>query len=136
MSRFETSNLSPQRPEWINYTGGDSLKSVAVTNTAVYVQGHSRWLDNPVVTDGVTNPKNLPFQNGFPFDRCGPGCVSRPGGGAVDPNTGVALDWNPEMPQQSGGYKILPTAAGVWFITDGERFGHEYRRGVRFAPLP
>jgi hypothetical protein len=135
VSRFETSNLSPQRPEWINYTGGDSLKSVAVTNTAVYVQGHSRWLDNPVVTDGVTNPKNLPFQNGFPFDTCGRGCVSQPGGGAVDPNTGVAI-WNPVMPQQSGGYKILTTADGVWFATDGQHFGHEYRYGIRFAPLP
>ena len=58
MSRFETNNLSPERPTWINYTGGDSLKSVGVTSAAVYVQGHSRWLDNPVVTNGVTNPKN------------------------------------------------------------------------------
>ncbi len=136
VSRFETNNLSPERPTWINYTGGDSLKSVGVTGAAVYVQGHSRWLDNPVVTNGVTNPKNLPFQDGFPFDRCGPGCVSRPGGGAVDPNTGVALDWNPEMPQQSGGYKILPTATASGSSPTVQRFGHEYRRGIRFAPLP
>jgi hypothetical protein len=136
VSRFETDNLAPQRPTWINYTGGDSLKSVGVTNTAVYVQGHSRWLDNPVVTNGVTNPKNgNPGPGQYPFDRCGTGCVSQPGGGAVDPNTGVAI-WNPVMPQQSGGYQILPTATGVWFATDGERFGHEYRRGIRFAPLP
>lgn len=133
VSRFETDNLDPSRPTWINYTGGDSLKSVAVTGAAIYVQGHSRWLDNPVMTDGVTNPKNsAPFGMDFP----GSGSVARPGGGAVDPTTGVALDWNPEMPQQSGGYKILPTATGVWFATDGERFGHEYRRGIRFAPLP
>ena len=120
VSRFETNNLSPQRPSWINYSGGDSLKSVAATNTAVYVQGHSRWLDNPVVTNGVTNPKNgNPQPGSYPFDRCGTGCVDRLGGGAVDPNTGVALTWNPVMPQQSGGYKILPTANGVWFATDG-----------------
>jgi hypothetical protein len=133
VSRFETNILNPSRPTWINYTGGDSLKSVGVTSTAVYVQGHSRWLDNPVLTNNVVNPKNTP-----PFcqDCAGAGSVSRPGGGAVDPNTGVALDWNPEMPQQSGGYKILPTATGVWFATDGEHFGHEYRRGIRFAPLP
>jgi hypothetical protein len=136
VSRFETSNLSPQRPSWINYTGGDSLKSVAVTNKAVYVQGHSRWLDNPVVTNGVTNPKNgNPQPGSYPFDRCGTGCVSQPGGGAVDPATGLAI-WNPVMPQESGGYKILTTADGVWFATDGQRFGHEYRRGIRFAPLP
>ena len=47
----------------------------------------------------------------------------------------MALDWNPAMPQQSGGYQILPTAAGVWFVTDGTRFGGEYHRGIRFAPL-
>jgi hypothetical protein len=119
VSRFDTDNLSPSTPHWINYTGGDSLKSVAVTGAAVYVQGHSRWLDNP-----------------FGQDFAGPGAVSRPGGGAVDPDTGMALDWNPVMPQQSGGFKILPTATGVWFATDGERFGHELRRGIRFAPLP
>ncbi len=47
VSRFETNNLDPTAPTWINYSGGDSLKSVAVTGAAVYVQGHSRWLNNP-----------------------------------------------------------------------------------------
>ena len=119
VSRFETNNLDPTKPTWINYTGGDSLKSVAVTNSAVYVQGHSRWLDNP---DGV--------------DRPGPGAVDRLGGGAVDPVTGKALPWNPVMPQQAGGFDILATATGVWFATDGTRFGGKYRKGIRFAPLP
>ncbi|MGH3346164.1 MAG: hypothetical protein ACRDO4_04205 [Nocardioides sp.] len=119
VSRFETANLNPSAPTWINYTGGDSLKSVAVTNQAVYVQGHSRWLDNP---DGRDFP--------------GPGAVERPGGGAVDPVTGKALPWNPVMPQQAGGFDILATPTGVWFATDGIRFGGKYRRGIRFAPLP
>lgn len=119
VSRFETDNLSPTQPTWINYTGGDSLKSVAVTGAAVYVQGHSRWLDNP-----------------YGQDSKGPGAVDRLGGGAVDPSTGMALSWNPVMPQQSGGFQILDTAAGVWFATDGARFGGAYHRGIRFAPLP
>lgn len=119
VSRFETAELNPTSPTWINYTGGDSLKSVGVTDKAVYVQGHSRWLDNP-----------------FGQDSKGPEAVDRLGGGAVDPLTGLALAWNPVMPQQSGGYQIMPTAAGVWFATDGARFGGEYHRGIRFAPLP
>lgn len=119
VSRFETGNTDPFRPTWINYTGGDSLKSVAVTGAAVYVQGHSRWLDNP-----------------FGQDFKGPGAVDRLGGGAVDPTTGLALPWNPVMPQQAGGYQILPSATGVWFVTDGSRFGGKYHRGIRFAPLP
>jgi hypothetical protein len=49
---------------------------------------------------------------------------------------GKSLDWNPGMPQQSGGYQILPTSDGVWFATDGTRFGGEYHAGIRFAPLP
>ena len=118
VSRFETDNLDPTQPTWINYTGGDSLKSVAVTGAAVYVQGHSRWLDNPFGKDTKVFP-----------------AVDRLGGGAVHPVSGMALDWNPVMPQQSGGYQILPTASGVWFATDGTRFGGEYRRGIRFAPL-
>jgi hypothetical protein len=119
VARFETGNLSPYQPTWVNYTGGDSLKSVAVTGSAVYVQGHSRWLDNP-----------------FGRDYAGPGAVERLGGGAVDPVTGMALSWNPVMPQQSGGYQILPVEDGVWFVTDGTRFGGRYHRGIRFAPLP
>ncbi len=119
VSRFDTDNLNPSAPTWINYTGGDSLKSVAVTGSAVYVQGHSRWLDNPQGRDFA-----------------GPGAVERPGGGAVDPVTGKALPWNPVMPQQAGGFQILPTETGVWFATDGVRFGGKYRRGIRFAPLP
>ena len=119
MSRFETDNLNPSKPTWINYSGGDSLKSVAVTGAAVYVQGHSRWLDNP-----------------FGVDQKVGTAVDRLGGGAVDPVTGMALPWNPVMPQQAGGFQILPTATGVWFATDGTRFGGKYRPGIRFAPLP
>jgi hypothetical protein len=119
VSRFETNILSPTKPTWINYTGGDSLKSVAVTGAAIYVQGHSRWLNNP-----------------YGQDFKGPGGLDRMGGGAINPTTGLALDWNPNMPQQSGGFQIVPTATGVWFATDGTYFGGKYHRGIRFAPLP
>jgi hypothetical protein len=61
-ARFETAVPNPNRPTWINYTGGDTLHSVAATDVAVYVQGHRRWLDNP---QGA--------------DTAGPGAVSRPG---------------------------------------------------------
>ena len=68
-ARFETANVSSTvEPTWINWTGGDSLWSVAVTGAAVYVGGHQRWLDNP-----------------FGLDSAGPGAVSRPGIGAIDP---------------------------------------------------
>jgi len=116
-SRFETANLSPARPTWINYTGGDTLHSVAVTDQAVYVQGHQRWLNNPQGRDNA-----------------GPGAVSRPGIGAIDPTTGLALSWNPTKDRGVGGKDLLVTARGLWVASDTAHIGHETR--MRIALLP
>jgi hypothetical protein len=118
-ARFETNVLSPSQPTWINYTGGDTLHSVVATGAAVYVQGHSRWLDNP-----------------FGRDSAGQGAVERPGGGAINPTTGLALPWNPGMANTVGGYDFLATADGLWIGRDGNRIGNEYHRGLAFMPLP
>ncbi len=118
-ARFETSNLSPTRPTWINYTGGDTLHSVAVTGAAVYVQGHNRWLDNP-----------------YGRDSAGPGAVVRRGIGAIDPVTGKALSWNPPKPARQGGQDFLATDAGLWVMSDSLEFKGEDHRGIAFVPLP
>lgn len=117
-TRFETANLAPTLPTWINYTGGDTLHSVAVTGAAVYVQGHQRWLDNP---------------NGADF--AGPGAKSRPGIGAINPGTGLALSWNPTKSRDVGGKDFLVTAAGLWVASDGRYFAGEQRWGIAFCPL-
>src|SRR5215211_1178485 len=57
-ARFETATTSPARPTWINYTGGDTLHSVAATDVAVYVQGHQRWLDNPQGADSAARARS------------------------------------------------------------------------------
>jgi len=118
-ARFETGIRSPTRPTWINYTGGDTLHSVAVTGAAVYVQGHNRWLDNP-----------------FGRNSAGPGAVDRKGIGAIDPGTGMALPWNPVKPAAQGGQDFLATTTGLWVVSDSTRFNREYHRGIAFAPLP
>lgn len=100
-ARFETANLSPTRPTWINYTGGDTLHSVAVSSYAVYVGGHQRYLDNPLGRDS-----------------CGLGCVSRPGIGAIDPTTGKALSWNPRRTRGIGAKALLLTPSGLWVGSD------------------
>jgi hypothetical protein len=116
-ARFETANLAPTRPTWINYTGGDTLHSVAVTDQAVYVQGHQRWLDNPQGRDSA-----------------GPGAVSRPGIGAINPTTGLALSWNPTKDRGVGGKDLLVTARGLWVASDTAHIGHETH--MRIALLP
>ncbi|HET9541450.1 MAG TPA: hypothetical protein VFP02_00100, partial [Acidimicrobiales bacterium] len=118
-ARFETANVSANAaPTWINWTGGDSLYSVAITGPAVYVGGHQRWLDNPLG-----------------FDSAGPGAVSRPGIGAINPVTGRALAWNPTKSRNHGTMVLYPTPQGLWVGSDGEEFGHEDHAGIGFAPL-
>ena len=109
-----------QRPVWINYTGGDSMWSVAVTGAAVYVQGHFRWLDNP-----------------FGFNsQDGGGAVWRLGIGAIHPVTGEALAWNPPKPAAIGGKVFLATPSGLWIGSDSQTFGSERHHGIAFVPLP
>jgi len=118
-ARFEVDNLAPAAPTWINYTGGDTLHAVEVTGAAVYVQGHSRWLDNP-----------------YGNDFAGPGAVVRWGGGAIDPVTGMANDWDPVMKHAIGGYDFLATDTGLWIVSEGKRFEGKYHRGIVYVPLP
>ena len=117
-ARFETDVAAPTRPTWINYTGGDTLHSVAVSDKAVYVQGHQRWLDNP---QG--------------HDNAGPGAVSRPGIGAIDPTSGKALAWNPTKDRGVGGKDLLVTARGLWVASDTAHIGHETRARIALLPV-
>ena len=116
-ARFETNVAAPSKPTWINYTGGDTLYSVAATGAAVYVQGHQRWLDNP-----------------YGRDFAGPGAVSRRGIGAINPTTGKALSWNPGKDQEVGGKDFFATAAGLWVGSDGRYFAGEVPPGSRLLP--
>ena len=117
--RFETTNVSPTaQPTWINWTGGDTLYSVAVTGPAVYVGGHQRWLDNPLGRDSA-----------------GPGAVERPGIGAIDPVTGMALPLEPH--QVSEPWHDGPVRDPGWVVGRQRRreFRAEYHAGIGFAPL-
>jgi hypothetical protein len=116
-ARFEIDIASPASPTWINYTGGDTLHSVAVSSKAVYVQGHPRWLDNP-----------------FGRDSCGSGCVARPGIGAIDPASGMALSWNPTKDRGEGGKDLLVTPQGLWVVSDTSHIGGEYHSRVALLP--
>jgi hypothetical protein len=118
-ARFETDIANPTRPTWLNYTGGDTLHSVAATGAAVYVGGHQRWQDNP-----------------FGSDSAGPGAVERQGIAALDPVTGKALPWNPGKTRGVGTKFIYATSDGVWFGSDGRRFAGAVRDSIAFTPLP
>ena len=118
VGRFDMSD--DDEPEWINYTGGDSVWAVSDTGPAVYTQGHFQWLDNPF---------------GF-ASQDGGGAAPRLGIGAIDPASGLALDWNPPKRASIGGRVLLATDDGLWVGSDSSRFAGEPRRGVAFTPLP
>ena len=117
-ARFETNIANPIRPTWINYTGGDSLTSIAATGAVVYVQGHQRCLDNPNGTSG-----------------CLAGSSPRPGIGAIDPVTGKALSWNPTKTRGVGGRVLFATSSGLWVGSDGALFNQEHRNNIAFVSL-
>jgi hypothetical protein len=119
-ARFETAGGGRHNPIWVQRTGGDSLYAVAVTGAAVYLGGHQRYFDNPYGTD-AKGP--------------GPGAVSRPGIGAVSPNTGRALSWNPTRTRGVGVRAFLVTPHGLLVGSDTDQLGHEYHGRVGMFPL-
>jgi len=120
-ARFETdaSGLSVQ-PTWVNYSGGDTLWGVTVTETAVYVGGHQRWLNNSRASD-----------------YAGPGAVPRPGLAALNTQTGIPLKWNPgRNPRGEAAYTLYPSNAGLWVGSDTDYIGNRQYRRPRLAMFP
>jgi PKD repeat protein len=116
---FDSSGLSLE-PTWIADSGGDTLWGVGISEDAVYIGGHSRWMNNP-----------------FGSDRPRQGAVPRPGLAALDPTTGVPLDWNPgRNPRGEAAYSFLPTDDGLWLTSNTNFIGNRKYRRERVAFFP
>lgn len=107
-ARFEAASSGANvAPTWVDYSGQDTLLTVAITGTAVYVGGHQRWLNNA---------------NGF--DAAQAGAVPRPGLAALDPANGLPLAWNPgRNPRGAGVYGLFASATGLYVGSDTDYFG-------------
>jgi PKD repeat protein len=117
-ARWETSATgSDLEPTWTNYSGGDTLTRVAVTNSAVYVGGHQRWMNNR-----------------YAGDQPGSGAVPREGLAALDPRSGATLSWNPGRVRAVGVYGFLATSSGLWIGSDTSTIAGQTRG--RFALMP
>jgi hypothetical protein len=85
---------------WINYTGCDSIYSVAADASTVYFAGHERWSENP---DGC--------------DAAGSGAIPAPGIEGLSPKTG-ALTFNPTRARGIGADDMIITPEGLWIASD------------------
>jgi hypothetical protein len=105
VARFNTSDTGTDvTPAWVNYSGGDSFRSVVVAGSVVYAGGHERWLNNECGSNHV----------------CGPNPVLVEGAGAIDASTGLALAWWHPMTGRGHGVQSLFTyPAGTFAGSDG-----------------
>jgi hypothetical protein len=106
---------------WINYTGCDSLYSVAADETTVYAGGHQRWVSN-----------------GNGCDRQGPGGIAQPGLSHVDALTGLYQP-GANRGRGIGAQDLLRTPAGLWIASDNAHNsaacgGVATRMGICFLP--
>jgi hypothetical protein len=110
-----------QQPTWVNYSGGDTFLSVGITEQAIYVGGHIRWVNNSLGIDAAQ-----------------PGAVARPSIAALDPVSGLPLAWNPgRNPRGYGITELLVTPEGLWLGHDQSWIGnYQYKRErIAFFPL-
>jgi hypothetical protein len=111
VAAFPATRVGGLTHEWINYTGCDSLYSVAADSTTVYVGGHERWANN---------------QNGC--NSAGTGAIPAPGLGGFTPGpSGGRLLENSSRTaglysrdRGLGADQIYRTSAGIWIASDNQ----------------
>jgi len=111
VAAFPATRVGGLHHEWVNYTGCDSLYSVAADSSAVYVGGHERWADN---ASGC--------------NQAGPGAIPAPGLGGFTPGAGggqllTANGGSTGLYSRGRGLgadEIYRTSAGIWIASDNE----------------
>ena len=120
VSRWSATATGVATPTWVDYTGHDSLLSVAVSAGAIYVGGHQRWMNN---------------SNGA--DSAAEGAVPRASLAALDPVNGLPLAWNPgHTPRGAGVGALLATSTGLFVGSDSSFIGPGTYLRPRIAFFP
>jgi hypothetical protein len=129
VAAFPATRTGGLSPEWINYTGCDSLYSVAADSSAVYVGGHERWADNASGCNAAgTGAIPAPGLGGFTLSGS---LLTASGGttGLYSRGRGLGAD------------QIYKTPAGIWIASDNQAGtdtcgGVSGLAGICFLPYP
>ncbi|MFG1955111.1 hypothetical protein [Micromonospora sp. NPDC048830] len=111
-------------PIWVS-RHFDSVYSVAITETAVYVGGHFSWQESPTSNVPWPGLDNVGYGTGQGLSgyALGDQVVRRDHIGALDPATGTALEWNPGSSSYEGEKAMLATPRGLLVGGDGNTKG-------------
>ncbi|WFE34725.1 Ig-like domain-containing protein [Micromonospora sp. WMMD975] len=123
-------------PLWVS-RHFDSIYSVAITDTAVYVGGHFSWQESPTSNVPWPGLDNVGYGTGQGLSGYGLGdqVVRRDHLGALDPVTGTALEWNPGSNSYEGEKAMLATSRGLLVGGDGNVKGGKTTGRVAFFDL-
>jgi hypothetical protein len=91
---------------WINYTGCDSLFSVAADTSTVFIAGHQRNIDNGAKGGCDTDTPPAPGRK-------------QPGLGEITPSTGLSQP-GPSRGRGLGADDLIRTADGLWIASDNQ----------------
>lgn len=107
------------QPLWISRLF-DSVYSVAISETAVYVGGHFNYMESPTARDPWPGLDDVGYGRGQGLAGYGLGdeIVTRDHIGALNPTTGKALEWNPGSNSYEGNKAMLVHPRGL--ITGGD----------------
>jgi hypothetical protein len=116
------------RPLAIQYTGGDTLSAILLTNTLGWASGHNRWANNPPRHPAlVVQPCSefqLPIRLGpgyAGYDCKGPGALERPGLIGFTVSSMRATSWSPGRSRQRSMHNTMFfTSLGMCIGSDGD----------------
>jgi hypothetical protein len=107
VAAFPNVHQAGQTPYWVNYTGCDSLESVAADSSAVYVGGHERWADNQSGCNAAgSGAIPSPGMGGFTPGQSGGSLLTSGGVGTYSRARGLGAD------------DMLVTSTGLWIASD------------------
>jgi len=116
---FPVTGGADMQPLWVSRLF-DSVYSVAISETAVYLGGHFNYMESPTSRQPWPGLDDVGYGRGQGLAgySLGDNIVTRDHIGAIDPATGTALEWNPGSNSFEGNKAMLVHPRGL--ITGGD----------------